>query len=276
MVNKNRDKYNKKKGVQNLWLIIAAVVTVAIIVIAYVSLSAASNSDNKNGAEAFKTAPQNVIQDGISIGQDFKALSTSTPGEPLDSTFENTPYQPIDGKTTLKLFIDPQCPICNTFESTNGETIDKYIKSGDVVVEYHPISFLDQASTTKYSSRATNALACVADEQPDTFYGFLKELFVNQPAEGGAGLTNNEIYKVAVQSGVEGTTELKTCIDSKQFAPWVEAATNRALQGPIPGTTNGVVQGTPAVFINGEQINIAPNDAAGFTSVLEEAINSNK
>ena len=53
------------------------------------------------------------------------------------------------------------------------------------------MNFLDQASTTHYSTRAAAASGCAADQ--DRFTDYLHELFVNQPPEGSAGLSDTEL-----------------------------------------------------------------------------------
>ena len=68
---------------------------------------------------------------------------------------------------TLTLYEDLQCPGCKAFEAASGDTIDELVASGDVRVETRPLAFLDRQSSTDYSSRALNALACVQDVSPD-------------------------------------------------------------------------------------------------------------
>ena len=70
----------------------------------------------------------------------------------------------------------------------------KAVEDGKVKVEYRPIAFLDDASTTDYSSRALNALMVVLDESgQDAFEAYHRLLFENQPAEGTAGLTDDQL-----------------------------------------------------------------------------------
>lgn len=269
------------KKTRNLWWIFAVAATIIVIVVAYVLLSqnskqdlAPAEDDNPNAntsAEAFSTGPKNFIQDGITIEEDSKVTSVTTEGEEAGATFEASEYTAReDGKTTVSIIVDPQCPICKTFEDTNGELLKEYADEGKIALEYHPISFLDKASTNMYSSRATNALACVADQAPDSFFEFLTNLYTNQKPENGPGLSNGTIHSIAVESGAADTEELETCIYSKQFMPWVIDSTVRTLSGePLPGTDGTPVTGTPAVFINGESVSIDPSDAAAFKKKLD-------
>ena len=62
----------------------------------------------------------------------------------------------------MKFYEDPQCPICQQFEAAVGEQVQTAIADGKVQVDYHIVSFLDDASENEYSSRAANALYVVA------------------------------------------------------------------------------------------------------------------
>ena len=260
-------KYKKDRG-KNLLVIIAVVVALAGMVLAYVLLSI-----NSKPADGFADGPRNTIDDSVTIGQGFTVESLTSTGTPAGTVFEASNYTPrADGKTTVRIFIDPQCPVCGVFEATNKETIDKYISEGKIVVEYSTISFLDNASSTKYSSRAANALVCVADQSPDNYFGFMANLFESQPAENTSGLSNGEIYALAQDAGVAESDTMETCIVSKQFDSWVTEATKRALSGPIVKTNNGEITGTPSVFLNGEKISVDPSNAEAFKAALDTAI----
>ena len=65
--------------------------------------------------------------------------------------------------TTITVYEDLQCPVCQAFEAATGDAVDRRSADGKVKVEYRPIAFLDDASTTDYSSRALNALMVVLD-----------------------------------------------------------------------------------------------------------------
>ncbi len=72
---------------------------------------------------------------------------------------------------TITVYEDLQCPVCQAFEdATGGRRSTKAVADGKVKVEYRLIAFLDDASTTDYSSRALNALMVVLDTSgPDAF-----------------------------------------------------------------------------------------------------------
>ena len=59
----------------------------------------------------------------------------------------------------IDLWEDPQCPICRTFEESNGAYIDELVRTKKATLVYHVLSFLGDESI-----RAANAAMCAADE----------------------------------------------------------------------------------------------------------------
>ncbi|MES2171771.1 MAG: thioredoxin domain-containing protein [Actinomycetota bacterium] len=213
--------------------------------------------------------PLNMQSDGIKIGTDYKAVSTPAlkPGE-----------NPTPSKTNAKdviaiqIYLDYQCPICGAFEKANADQISTWVKTGAATLEIHPISILDRVSLgTKYSTRAANAAACMANYSPNTYFTFSALLFSHQPAENTTGLTDQQIVALAEKAKPAKLSSIKTCINDQSFKSWVNAATTRATNGPIVGTDVAKVSGTPTVIIDGVQYNGAVNDSAAFASAVVKA-----
>jgi protein-disulfide isomerase len=127
---------------------------------------------------------------------------------------------------------------------------------------------------TRYSTRAANAAACVANYSPDQFWDFNTVLFQNQPAENTEGLDDSTLKNLTTQAGVTGQAEIDACIDDTPFASWVADATARALQGPLPNTTEASVSGTPTVLVNGQKYNGSLSDAAAFADFVSQIADS--
>jgi protein-disulfide isomerase len=145
--------------------------------------------------------------------------------------------------------------VCAQFDSINGADLDTLAATDGITVKYFPVSFLDSMSSgTYYSSRATNALATVADKDPEHFSPFIQALYAQQPAEQSDGLPDSEIAEIANSVGVpaavsdtftdtvDGTYKVDGSDEEKSgtwrvFSPWVTA--NTAAMGelfPKPGT----------------------------------------
>lgn len=150
-----------------------------------------------------------------------------------------------DAKVTVRVVADLQCPACKAFEAANAQVIKDAVDKGTAVVEYNVISFLDKASTTKYSSRAANASYCVAQTDPSKYLGWLTTMFEKQPAEGSAGLTDDQLIEIATSAGYTDPS-VAQCIKDNSYNKYIEAKTNDVLKSGI--------QSTPSVFVNGKQI----------------------
>jgi protein-disulfide isomerase len=146
--------------------------------------------------------------------------------------------------TTIKLYEDLQCPICKAFEAATSSQVDAAVAAGKVKVEYHMVAFLDRESTTNYSSRALNAAAVVLDTAgPQVFWKYHNLLYANQPAEGSAGLTDQQLIQYAVQAGVDQSA-VTGPIDNDVYSQWVLNATDQMSKDHVTGT--------PTVYINGK------------------------
>ena len=156
-----------------------------------------------------------------------------------------------DAPVTVSVTEDFQCPACRQFETTSGPVLIELMNAGQIIVEDHPVAFLDQASSTKYSSRAANAAACVAEIDRDRWPAWKTAMFDNQPEEGGTGLTDEQIVAIATQVGIT-SPDLQPCIADQRYTDWVTMITKTALGSGI--------QGTPHVTVNGEPVaDISPD-----------------
>jgi protein-disulfide isomerase len=104
-----------------------------------------------------------------------------------------------NGARTVEVYLDFMCPHCRDFEDSAGTTLNQMVAGGRIRLVYHPVAFLDRLPTTQYSTRSAAASGCASDagRYPD----FVKVMFANQPAEGGAGLSDDEIIRLAGTAG---------------------------------------------------------------------------
>lgn len=152
--------------------------------------------------------------------------------------------EPIDGAPVLQIYIDFMCPVCGQYEDVNGADIRTMLEDGAATVIVHPLNFLDDYSTEgDYSTRSAGALALVATEAPDAAYQFMQDLFANQPAENGPGLTTEEIGQIALDAGVP--QDVVDQIGDGTYNEWVAVASDQA--------RNDGVTGTPTTLIDGER-----------------------
>ncbi|HEX4816342.1 DsbA family protein [Nonomuraea sp. NPDC049480] len=143
----------------------------------------------------------------------------------------------------LEVYLDYMCPYCGRFEQANSGELDKLVADGTVRLELYPLSFLDQASSgAKYSTRAANAVATVADRAPDKVLALNTALFAKQPAEGSRGLSDDEIATLARNAGVPA--DVVAAFTGRSFESWIATSTKAVFDTGISGT--------PTVKINGK------------------------
>lgn len=186
----------------------------------------------------------------VSSTLDSSGETTSAPGG-MDG-YAVTVGDP-DAPTTLAFYEDPQCPICQQFEAEIGEDVAAAVEAGEVKVDYHVVSFLDEASQNEWSSRAANALMVVQDlAGPDAFVAMHDLLYDNQPAEGTAGPSDAQLVAWAVEAGAPEAAA-REAIESGRFDQFVVNATDQM--------SKDGVNGTPTVFVDGEKVEGTPADS---------------
>ncbi|HWD74832.1 MAG TPA: thioredoxin domain-containing protein [Solirubrobacteraceae bacterium] len=136
-------------------------------------------------------------------------------------------------------FIDFLCPFCRMFEQQNGEALDALVDNGTITLVYHTLGFLDRLSTTRYSTRAAAASGCASDG--GGFREYLYTLYDNQPPEGTAGLSDEELIQLGLETGLD--EGFGRCMLAGGYIEWVDYVTARAL--------GRGVNGTPSVYVNG-------------------------
>ena len=172
---------------------------------------------------------------------------------------------PSSAKVKVDVYEDFQCPFCQEFEASSRPVVAAYAGKS-VQFRYHVISFLDRASTTQYSSRAMNALGVVLDTAgPQVAKKFHDLLYEDQPAEGSAGLSDQELIKKAVEAGAT-ESEVSGGIRGRSFRQWVTNATDVASKKGI--------NSTPTVFVDGKELTpeVAQDEVRTMVQAIEKGL----
>lgn len=153
--------------------------------------------------------------------------------------------------TTVDVYEDMLCPICQAFESEYGGDLTKAINDGKIQVRYHPVAILNRATKPAgYSQRGANAVLCAAES--GFFSAYHDKLYAEQPKEGSAGLTDQELIDKGNQVGAPPA--FAQCVTSGKHIRAVQVETQRAggdvsLRGPGKDSF-----GTPTVVVNGKWV----------------------
>jgi protein-disulfide isomerase len=195
------------------------------------------------------------------------ALARAAPGEsapappprvPAHTTPEGDGVALGSGPVAVDAYIDFQCPFCRAFELSSGDALRAMAAEGLITLVFHPMDFLDQASTNHYSSRAASASGCASDA--GRFSPYAQALFATQPPEGGPGLTDEQLVELGVAVGLIDPAFVR-CVPQHTYVPWADSVTQRALARGVSATPTTLVQGVPVPANTGAI-------AAAVTSVL--------
>ena len=241
-------KKDKRNKLLIGWGIVAAVVAILAIVALVVTTSIRDNTPiadqgpvpanaNVNGGVTLLANDEVKTTEPATVDMASHSKPETLPSPVVAPGAEAAEGQPVK----VIAYIDFICPVCLRFEENFNESLTSLRNEGKISVEYRPLGFLDRQSTTNYSSRSANAAACVADQAPDKYADYVNILFANQPAEGGAGLSDDKLKSLASEVGADITS----CVDDKTFRPYVKYSTELA--------SNTGIQGTPTVFVDGKQ-----------------------
>jgi protein-disulfide isomerase len=148
-----------------------------------------------------------------------------------------------DAPVLVEIWEDFMCPACGRFEQAAGDDLREMAAEGRIRVVYRGMSFLDDASTTRYSTRALNAAGCAVDQ--GRFVEFHEGLFAAQPPEGGPGLSDDRLVAIGERAGIDGE-DFASCVEDLTYERWVERSTDAASKA-------GVVQ-TPTVRVDGQDL----------------------
>jgi protein-disulfide isomerase len=241
-------KKDKRNKLLIGWGIVAAVVAILAVVALVVTTSIRQNTPIADQGPV----PANAnVNGGVTLLANTDVKQTDPANVDVTTlTKPETPPSPVvapgaeaeEGQPVKVIaYIDFICPVCLRFEETYNEALTSLRNEGKITMEYRPLGFLDRQSSTNYSSRSANAAACVADTAPDKYAEYVNVLFENQPAEGGAGLSDDKLKSLASDIGAD----INSCVDDKTFRPYVKYSTELA--------ANSGITGTPTVFIDGKQ-----------------------
>jgi protein-disulfide isomerase len=268
LIREAQAKKDKRNKLLIGWGIVAAVVAILVVVALVVTTNLKQNAPiadqgptpaNANihggvtllaNSDVAKSDPATV--DANSLGD----APQTPPAEVVAPGAEAEAGKPVK----VVLYVDFICPVCKNFETQYNDQLTSLRNDGKITVEYRPLGFLDSRSTTNYSSRAANAAACVANTAPEKYADYFNALYAQQPAEGSAGLSDNDLKKMASDMGVN----IGSCVDDKTYRPYVKYTTKEA-------SAIGV-SGTPTVFVDGKQWGKGDSAQTPFPDFLQAAI----
>lgn len=207
---------------RNIAIGVVAVIVVAVAVIAGVILTTQQSAPPvATGADAIKITKS---------GSEYPA----TVGD--DGTV-------IAGKDTAKvkvdLYEDFTCPYCRELETASGAQMAKAVADGQLQVRYHLLNILDgNTNPPGYSLLAANA--AIAAAKQGKFADYHASLYAQQPKEGGAGYTSEQLISLGKRLGITAA-QFSDDVTKGSYNDLVKKQVTTASAPPVN------LQGTPTV-----------------------------
>jgi protein-disulfide isomerase len=193
-----------------MWLVVGAVIVVAVVVGVLVQRSRSATE------QATVTYPTSAVgpHGGVLVGD------------------ANAPV-------TITEYGDFQCPVCARLHQAWGQILDQLIQSGQVKFEFVGLAYLDQGTTE--SLRSAAAATCAADASQ--FLPYHDVLYRRQsPTENSGFLTDDQLSSFGRQAGFNDDAFTR-CVDSGRYEGWVRKNTDAASKRGVTGTPTVLING---------------------------------
>jgi protein-disulfide isomerase len=187
-------------------------------------------------------------------------------------------------KKTLKLYEDPRCPICATFEQTVGSTVTKDLDAGKYKIQYIGGTFLDGDSDEKGkiqigsrgegSKNAMSAMGAALNVSQEAFLEYKSALYSAKyhPDETTDKFKNDDyLIKVAnTVDALKNNTTFQNAVKNGTYDAWALAMSETW------NTNKDGVNGTPSLVMDGKKVTTsdgnAPMTVADFTTAIDAAL----
>ncbi|MER8011625.1 MULTISPECIES: thioredoxin domain-containing protein [unclassified Streptomyces] len=188
-----------------------------------------------------------------------------------------------NAKKTLKVYEDPRCPICATFEQTVGSTVKKDLDDGKFKIQYIGGTFLDGDSLGKGkigsrgegSKNAMSAMGAALNVSDEAFLEYKTALYSKKwhPDESTDKFKSDD-YLIKVAQTVPALKDNKTFqndVKSGKYDAWALAMSKTW------DTNKDGVTGTPSFVMNGKILTAdsqgnPPMTVAQFNQVVGAAL----
>ncbi|MHA7146792.1 DsbA family protein [Arthrobacter sp. TmT3-37] len=261
LAREEQQRKDRRNGFLARWgVVVAALVVVAVI--AFVVVDTVRGRVPDAGP-----APQGGnAQGGITLLSSTDTAPTGTdavdvatlPGEPAaEGTVPEGITSVTNGPLQVVAYVDVNCVHCADFEARHSEQILSWLDGGEITFEYRTVAYLDRTSSTEYSSRAANAVACVADSAPEVYFDVNQRLFAHY--EQGE-LDDDGLVALAADAGAG---DISSCVEDGTFRPWVKYTTEAAQAAAVGGT--------PTVYVNGE---VVPNAVEDLETAVQAQLDA--
>ncbi len=162
---------------------------------------------------------------------DVSTVNNMLSGIPQQETSLGSKSAPV----TMYAYEDLKCPICQNFNlNVFPSLIAKYVKTGQVNVEYIPQTFVGQAAAPGDSARA--AKFALAAAQQGKFWNFAELFYHNQQDENTTYVTNAFLTNIGKNVPGLNVSQALSDMNSSSISQALSSASTQFTQNGFSGT----------------------------------------
>jgi protein-disulfide isomerase len=208
-----------------------------------------NNGESELDAPRFAAYNGIPLDDGIDADREVDQADDVADGVVQGILENGTPYiGSPNAPIVVAEFGDFSCPHCASFEPEVDLLIERYVRSGQLRFEFHPMTFVGG----EYSIIATQGAICAAEQ--GAFWEFHKDVFQLQRTDGAQSFTASRMEELATDLGLDGD-DLRSCMNSN--------LPDRALAAADELASQYGVTATPTLLYRTQ-------DATGWTRFFDE------
>lgn len=265
-----REKQARREKVRRQLVVGGSIVAVLAIA---AGIGVAVSSMGGNGGEGDSSdwsAAQKLAKkgEGGTVSVDGKKQKYTAPANTTGKNGTDIVIGDKKAKHTLGVYEDMRCPICSSFEQSNGKAILKDVDKGKYKASFTFGTFLDENPAAKGtgSKNALSALGAALNVSPDAFLEYKELLFSkdNHPEETDDAFAGDQRLIDLAQKvkGLKGDKGFEKAVNNGTYDAW-------ALQVSTKFDKAGI-KGTPTVKLDGTHLKA---DAQGSPPMIPAQLN---
>lgn len=175
---------------------------------------------------------------------------------PISATIPSPTFG--EGKHTLTIFADFQCPACIAFDRSIAPIFEEYAQKGLLKITYKQFPLVSIHRNAEW-----DAVAALCGAEQDRYMPYKKALYMMEERKNGASVSDED--RVLAWNNILDTKKLAECIKEKRYLDQVRSEMKEA-------QTLGV-NGTPSVFFDGKKLdNSVFRDLAALRTVMNRLL----
>ncbi|MGW0915111.1 thioredoxin domain-containing protein [Streptomyces sp. NPDC002784] len=185
-------------------------------------------------------------------------------------------------KKTLKVYEDPRCPVCASFEQVVGPTVEKDVEDGKYKIQFVGGTFLDGdqlgdgkvGSNGEGSKNAMSALGAALNVSDEAFLQYKAALYSAKwhPEESDDKFKDDD-YLIDIADSVDalkGNAKFRNAVNNGSYDAWALAMSKTF------DTNKDDVTGTPSLVMDGKSLTTdqgnPPMTVEEFNSLVDAAL----